>query len=102
MTNAPATESDGVAAKWRGELARPPFVDTDKARSMAAGAMMLKEAMDTGFSDFVIIGLLKDEQCQDEDYRLRVFSRPRPRPVLMHIIQTADQYVTEAMTSRHV
>lgn len=92
-----AVESDGIAAKWRGELARPSFVDADKARSMADGALMLQAAMEGGFTDFVIIGLAADPGLPEHEYRLRVFSRPRTRSVLMHIVQTADHYVAECL-----
>lgn len=58
---------------------------------MRDGASALQQALDEGFTDFVVIGLM--ENGDPNGYRLCVFSRPRPRPCLLHIMQTADLYV---------
>lgn len=91
--NASAIASDGEVARWRASLNRPPFVDTDTVRAMRDGATALQDALNEGFTDFVVIGLVKGEI--PDTYTLKVFSRPRPRPCLMHILQTADNYVTQ-------
>lgn len=60
---------------------------------MRDGAQALQDALNEGFTDFVVIGLVSGE-TPDVAYVAKVFSRPRPRPCLVHILRTAEGYVT--------
>lgn len=95
--SASAIANSATVEAWQAQLARPPFVDPDKSRAMADGAVALQMALQEGFTDFVVIGLTNDAGSPPDAYRLKVFSRPRTRPVLMHIMQTADSYITECL-----
>lgn len=90
----------GIASNWRGLLERPVCCDAEKERDFEAATAVFQDALNEGFTDFVIIGMVAADPNNPGDYVAKVFSRPRPREVLLNIINTGRVYVAQYLVGQ--
>lgn len=76
------------------------FCDTDKTRDFEAAAEVLQDALNEGFTDFVVIGMMAVDPENPNVYVAKVFSRPRPREALANIINTARSYIAQYLVGQ--
>lgn len=76
--------------EWRDGLNAPRLID-DSVDPLDLGTALVRQAVQEGYQDFVLVGLRRESAY----FACRVFSRPRPRPVLNDILDHAQSYVKE-------